>query len=256
MNTQQDHILQHLYTFRFLNRNQIQQLLGHKQFNRIIIWLNELTESQFIRRYHNPKTVTIPALYSLGLKGRKYLKDNPEFKQIKTSVLDRVWREQTLSTQFREHCLFIADCYLSLTKLVKTTGATLHFYTKTDLVGLKYLILPHPGVYFSIEEPSGNKKSYFLDVFDDLPARMVLRKRIRQYFQYFENSYWQDHNKNPFPSIILVCPDSRSHNYLNIHIQKQLEKNIELSFYLSLKSDIKSKGLSREVLFKVKIIND
>ncbi len=251
MNSQQDQILQHLYTFRFLNRNQIQQLLNHKQFNRIIIWLNELTESQFIRRYHNPKTVTVAALYSLGLKGRKYLKDNPEFKQVKLSVLDRVWREHTLSTQFREHCLFIADCYLSLSKLVKTTGATLHFYTKTDLQGLKYLILPYPDACFSIEEPSGAKKSYFLDVFDDLPARMMLRKRIRQYFQYFENAYWQDHNDNPFPSIILVCPDHRSHNYLNLHIQKQLEEESGLSFYLTTRDTIKAKGIIRESLRKV-----
>ncbi len=256
MNTQQDHILLHLYKFRFLNRNHIQQLLNHKQFNRIIIWLDQLTASEHIRRYYNPKTVTLPAVYSLGLKGRKYLKDNPELKQIKLTVLDRVWREHTLSNQFREHCLFIADCYLSLVKLVKTTGAKLHFYTKTDLLGLKYLILPHPDAYFSIEEPNGNKKSYFLDVFDELPARMVIRKRIRQYFQYFENAYWQDHNKNAFPAIILACPDTRSYNYTNLQIQKQLEQSPELSFYLSLRSDIKSKGLLREVLYKVKVEND
>lgn len=255
MNTQQDQILKHLYTFRFLNRNHIQQLLNHKQFNRIIIWLNELTESQFIRRYHNPKTVTVPALYSLGLKGRKYLKDNANFKQIKLTTLDRVWREHTLSTQFREHCLFIADCYLSLSKLVKTTGAKLHFYTKTDLQGLKYLILPHPDAYFSIEEPNGNKKSYFLDVFDELPARMVIRKRIRQYFQYFENAYWQDHNKSPFPSILFICPDNRSYNYLKLHIQSQLEQEPDLSFYLSTRDVIKAKGLTREALQKVELKN-
>ncbi|MBI4130230.1 hypothetical protein HY468_02865 [Candidatus Roizmanbacteria bacterium] len=48
--------------------------------DRVIVWFNEMTEEGYIRRYYDPKKVTVPAIYSLGLKGRKYLKNNPEFK--------------------------------------------------------------------------------------------------------------------------------------------------------------------------------
>ena len=44
----QTEILHLLYTYRFLTRTQIQTFLHHKQFNRIIIWLNELTIRQSI----------------------------------------------------------------------------------------------------------------------------------------------------------------------------------------------------------------
>ena len=229
MKKRQDQILLFLYTFRFLTRNQIQLLLHQKHFKRIIIWLNELTQSGFIRRYYNPKTVTVPAVYSLGNKARKYLKDNPDFKEIKASLLDRIWREHTLSLQFRKHCLFIADIYISLQSLVETTSATLNFYPKSKLHGMDYLIRPNPDAYFSIEEKNKNIKRYCLDVFDELPARMVLRKRVRQYFEYYESNYWQDHTKKPFPVIILISPDDRFKNYINRVIQNMLEDEPDLS---------------------------
>lgn len=245
-----DKILLHLYKFRFLTRNQLQTLLNHKQFNRVIVWLNQLSDGGYIRRYYDARLVTEPAVYSLGLNGRKYLLKHLE-NDIEASQLDRVWREPKLSLEFRQHCLLVADCYLSLSKLVKTTGAKLKFHTKVDLYGLKYLILPNPDTYFSIEEANGNKKCYFLDVFDDLPPRMELRKRIRQYFQYYEDNHWQDHNDNSFPSIIFVCPNNRSLNYLNIQIQKQLENEAELTFFLTTREKVKTLGICRKILQKV-----
>jgi hypothetical protein len=249
-----DEILLYLYKFRYLTRNHIQLLLGHKQFNRVIIWLNELSREGYIRKYYDLKKVTEPAVYSLGLKGRKYLKENPK-KEIKEALLDRVWREPKLTLTFRKHCLFVTECYLSLTKLVKTTGAKLSFYTKTELYGLKYLILPNPDIYFSIQETNGSKKCYFLDLFDDLPLRFELRQRVRQYFQYYDNNYWQDHNHNPFPSIIFVCPDNQSLNFLNRKILIQLEDEPDLSFYLSLRETIKAKGITKETIHKVELKN-
>ena len=244
-------ILHHLYTYRFLHRIHIQTLLHHKQFSRVIVWLNELTKQGYIRRYYNAKTVTVPAIYSLGLKSRKYMKGNPDFKDINPLVLDRIWREYTLSSQFRKHCQFVADFYLSLVSLTQKTKATLHFYTKTALYGMNYLILPNPDVYFSITEKNGRKMYYFLDIFDELPARMALRKRIRQYAQYYADEYWQDHTNKPFPEIILICSDDRSKKYLYRFIQKILDDESELHFYLSTWDIIRIKGVSRETLQKV-----
>ena len=248
---QKETILNYLYQYRFLNRNQIQQLLNHKKFNQIILWLNELTKNKFIKRYYNPKTVTVPAVYSLGSKGRSYLKQNAENLEINPGLLNRIWKEPTLSLQFRWHCQFIADCFLSLTKLTQATRATLHYLTKTKLYGMEYMFLPNPDAYFSITETNKHKKCFFLDIFDDLPVRMILRKRIRQYFQYFATNDWQDHNKNPFPTIIFVCPDTRSYNYLNKFIKKQLEEEPQLSFFLALRDIVKIKGINKETIQKI-----
>lgn len=251
MTEQKEKILYFLYQYRFLTRNQIQALLHHKHFNRVIIWLNDLTKNEYIRRYYNPKTVTIPALYSLGLQGRKYLNGHTESLGVTPSLLDRVWREPNTTNQFKAHCQLVADIYLSLTKLAQSTGAKLHFYPKTTLTGMQYLILPNPDAYFSLHEKDGSIKTYFLDIFDDLPARVALRKRIRQYFHYFEESLWQDHNNKPFPSVIFVCPDQRSLNYLWDHIQEQLESESDMVFFLSLREKVKALGINKDTIQKV-----
>lgn len=244
-------ILYNLYRFRFLTGHQIQPLLNHKHYNRINIWLNQLTDNGYIRRYYDKKNVTAPAIYSLGNNGRKFLLEHSKELKVKPQLLNRVWRESTLSKQFQEHCLLVADIYLSLMKLTNKTKAILRFYTKPELSGLKYLILPNPDAYFSIEETNGHKKAYFLDIIDPLPARMILRKRIRQYTEYYDNEYWQDHNRIDFPSIIFICPDARSRNYLNTHIGEKLLEFPDMAFYLAIREDIHKSGLSRDVLQKV-----
>jgi hypothetical protein len=248
----QEDILLYLYRFRFLNRLHIQKLLGHKHFNRIIIWLNQLTTQNYIHRYYNPKTVTIPAQYSLGLKSRKYLLEKSKEKgsKIQPKLLNRIWREHTLSDQFHTHCLFMADIYLSLVVLVSKTKAKLYFFTKTDLYSHDYMPNPLPDAYIAIKERNGRTKRYFLDVFDPLPPRMILRRRINQYVDYFDYNTWQETTDHPFPQILLICPDERSKRYLHRFIQKTLEYS-DLEFFLTTWELVKTKGMSREVLEKV-----
>lgn len=248
----QEDILLYLYRFRFLNRLHIQKLLGHKSFNRIIIWLNQLTTQNYIHRYYNPKTVTVAAQYSLGLKSRKYLLEKAEEKgsKIQPHLLNRIWREHTLSDQFHTHCLFLADIYVSLVALVTKTKATLYFFTKTDLYPHDYMPTPLPDVYIAIKERNGKMKRYFLDIFDPMPQRMILRRRINQYVDYFDDNTWQETTDHPFPQIILICPDDRSKRYLHRFIQKTLEYS-DLEFFLTTWELVKTKGMCRDVLEKV-----
>lgn len=252
----QEDILYSLYRFRFLNRLHIQKLLGHKHFNRIIIWLNQLTTKHYIHKYYNPKTVTIAAQYSLGPKSRKYLLKKAEEKEntIQPHLLDRIWREHTLSDQFHTHCLFIADVYLSLVSLVTKTKATLYFFTKTDLYPHDYMPTPLPDAYIAIKERNGSVRRYFLDVFDPLPPRMILRRRINQYVDYCDDNTFQETTKHPFPNVILICPDDRSKRYLHRYIQKILEST-DVIFYLSTWEQVKTKGMCREILQKVEILD-
>lgn len=256
MKPQQKNILLLIYKFRFLNRSHIQTLLNHKQRNKIIIWLNELTEKKYLKRYYNQKFAGVPAAYSLGSMGRKYLKENKDkLADINEQLLDRVWRESKCTQKFKKHCMFIADIYISLLNLIKQIDngkGKLNFFTKTDLKGVENLIVPEPDVYFTITDSNENTKRYFLDIFDDLTPRMVLRKRIKQYFSYFIKGIWQDNMKHDFPEIIIICPDNTSKNYLNNFIKRMLsERTEDMSFYLSLREEIKIQGINKQVLHKV-----
>ena len=251
MNKRAVEILINLYRFRFLTREQIQKLLNQKYYSRIVAWLNDLLKKSVIKRFYNPNIVNSPAVYSLDNNGRKYLRDNCQNLKINKTVLDKVWRIDKLSAQFRTHCLTLADCYLALKETVSKTGASLNFFTKNDLVGIKYLINPHPDAYFYIQESNGVKKYYFLDVFDFYTDTRKITKRIQKHLDYFDDNYWQEQTGCQFPEVILVTSDQKAYSYLNWYLPKVLEDNDEINFYLISKIQIKTEGINKESLKKI-----
>lgn len=240
-------ILLLLYRFRFLNRNQIQKLMSHKHFNRVIVWLNELANEKYIVRDYNRRLAGKPSVYFLGTGGRKVLM---EMEDIKKSLLERVYQEKRTSQAFREHCMLIAEIYMSLLSLVEKNNAKLNFYTKNELSDIKYLVLPHPDIYFSIEQKSLTKR-YFLDVFDSYSSGKWLFKRVQQHIHYFEENYWQDHNPNPFPEILFVYQEEKTMKILETLVRKRTAGYEGISFSLVSGNDIRLKGISRELLRRV-----
>lgn len=240
-------ILLLLYRFRYLNRAHIQAILEHKSRSKILEWLNDLAENGYIECEYDRKVSSSPSVYSLAPKSRLILKGNPA---VKPRLLGHIWRDKTYSAEFRDHCLFLGDIYLSLIALTERIGAELHYYTKPDLHGMKHLIVPTPDTYFSIEEKSGKMKRYFLELFDDLPPRF-LRTRINHYFKYHDSDQWQDNTDKPLPEIIIVCPNERIRSHLKYYIQSKLEEDSDLSFYLTTRDIIKTEGLSSKALQRV-----
>ena len=243
----QTEILILLYRFRYLNRVQIQTILNQKYHSRVLKWLNDLKENDYIECEYDKKVASSPSVYALAPKSRFILKGNPA---VKPRLLGHTWRDRTYSDEFRSHCLFLGNIYLSLISLTERIGAELHYYTKPDLHGMKHLITPIPDAYFAIEERSGRTKRYFLDLFDDLPPR-VLRTRINHYFKYYDSDEWQENTDKPFPEIIIVCPSDRIRSHLNYYIQSKLEEDSDLSFYLTAREIIKTQGLNSKSLKKV-----
>jgi hypothetical protein len=115
---------------------------------------------------------------------------------------------------------------------------------------MKYLVLPHPDAYFSIEQKKFTKR-YFLDVFNLNASEKWLFKRVKQYFNYYEEDYWKDHNKNPFPEIIFICFDEKTKKTLIKIIKKNLEEEENLSFSLFDIKDLRLQGINKVTLFKV-----
>lgn len=245
-------ILVFAYRFRYLNRIQIQSLLGHKHHHRINVWLNCLTREKYVKCYYSKKFASQPSVYSLGVTGRKYFKNNKDIGGIQPYLLNRVWKEYQYSPTFQKHCMFAADIYLSLVSLVEKNKAKLKYFTKVDLTGMKYMVRDIPDAYFAIEEGNGLKKGYFLDIIDDFPQREALRKRVWQYIRYYNFNYWQDSTGNPFPEIIIICADNRTKNYLSGYIKYTLRRRrIVITFHLSTWAEIRAQGIKKEALHKV-----
>ncbi len=247
LKTKQTDILLNLYRFRFLNRPQIQKFLNHKTYTLVIRWLNELAKEKYVASDFKRELGNVPTVYCLGTKARKELRNRQD---IKEKLLERVYQEKKSTQIFKNHNMAIADIYLSLLDLTKKNNAKLTFYTTVDLTDIKYLIFPYPDAYFSIEQKEITKR-YFLDVFNPYASDKWIYKRVKQYFKYYEEDYWQDHNKNPFPEIIFVYSDLKTKKDLIKNIKRGLEDEENLSFFLVMFDEIKKKGICKEILYKV-----
>jgi hypothetical protein len=242
----QTEILSLLYKFRFLNRKQIQTMLAHKYPSRIFSWLDDLTLNDYLSCTYEKNFDNLPAIYSLGKNGRKYLKNTIG----KSKQLERA-RKSKCSKRFINHSIFIGNIYLSLFRFTKENKSKLHFYTKSDLSDIEHLISPCPDVYFAIEDRTGNVKRYFLEIFNENLRTNILRNRTKAYLTYYESDDWQDNTDKPFPEIILICPTTKLKNHLYYYIREKLDEDDHPNIYLAAKESVQEKGLTREVLEKI-----
>lgn len=248
---QRKNIIYQLYKFRFLNRVHIQTMLNQKHFKQVIRLLNELTKKGYINREFTRKFGAIPAVYSLSKKSITIIRD---WEGIRPELLNRLYRENERTEIFKKHCQFVADIYLSLIKFAKEHDLVLHYFGKSDIEDMQYLIIPEPDIYFVLEEDKDTIKRYFLDVFDEQIPKEGLYKRAKQYFDYYQNGEWQENTKKPFPEIILICPNNKTKNQIQKIIKTMLKRETdEIIFHLSTWEEIKKQGINKEVLHKVEL---
>lgn len=72
---QQKEIIDSLLRFRYLNRLQIQTMLHHKSWKRIILWLNDLTEKHYLFRFYTRNFAGKQSEYCLDTASIGYLKN-------------------------------------------------------------------------------------------------------------------------------------------------------------------------------------
>jgi len=236
-------ILTLIYRFRFLNRHHIQTLLNHKDTKRINIWLKDLTNKNILGRIYSVKLKenTKPAIYHLATKSRKILLDQED---LNNKILNRVYRDKNASQKLINHCLFLADIYLLLRLESLKNHQELHFYTKTDLANHTYLPYNRPDAYISLKDKKQTRR-YFLEVIDEKTPRFMLRKKISQYIEYFDEGTWKNRTLHNNPSLLFICPNQNIKDFLYKHIAQVLEEETsDLQFFLSLKSDIQVEGIT------------
>lgn len=222
-----------LYKFRFLNTNQIQILLQHKDNRRIKSWLKDLNDKKIIFRIYSKKIGenTKPAIYCLDSASKKIVQDHKEINKI---FLNRVYKEKTRSKEFIDHSLFISSLYLYFLKLAENNNSKFEFLTKTTLLDL------FTDSYLTI-----NNKEYLIEVWDKKEADFVLRKKVKKLINHFVYGDWSNKNNKNFPIILLICFNEKAKIYLNSFISQILveEGNFPLNFLISSLEIIKNESL-------------
>jgi len=224
----QQEILKLIYRYRFLNRTQIQALLKHKDKRRIISWLKDLREKQYVDwRYDSTNFIakSQPAIYHLSINGIRYLRETGE---CPSEELRKRYKEPNRTQAFIDRCLLIADCCIALqaksNDQLQYSWVLASDYVVPDheygfLNGLK------PHLCFTRED--GNQTTcYLLEMLDPLMPRYAIRKRIKDYVEYLASGDWQDAAGHHERLIILIaCPTVADLLYAKRRAKKEIEDN-------------------------------
>jgi hypothetical protein len=224
--TKQQEILKLLYKYRFLNRTHIQALLEHKDKRRIISWLKDLRDKQYVD-WHYDATDFIaksqPAIYYLALNGIRYLR---EVGGYPGEELRKRYKEPGRTQVFIDRCLLVADCCIAL-KAKSGGGLQYTWVLAADYMdsGSEYYFLSElkPHLCF-IKQSDEQTTGYLLEVLDPLMPRYAVKKRIKDYAEYLASDVWQDESEYDEPPIILIaCPTVADLIYAKRRAKKELE---------------------------------
>jgi hypothetical protein len=205
--TKQQEILKLIYRYRFLNRNQIQTLLKHKDKRRIISWLKDLREKQYVDwRYDATNFIakSQPAIYYLSINGIRYLHDTGEYS---SEELRKRYKEAGRTQVFIDRCLLVADCCIALqaknnSQLQYSWMLLADFADPDHEYGFLNELKPH---LCFLKEAGEQTTCYLLEVFDPLMPRYAIRKRIKDYVEYLTSGDWQDQSGHDDSPIILIA---------------------------------------------------
>jgi hypothetical protein len=209
--TKQEEILTLIYKYKFLNRIQIQSFLKHKDHRRINSWLKDLTENEYLKRIWSNGYVerTRPSIYYLALNSLDFLS-----KQyfITPKYFSNIAAEAgSGSSGHIADALLLADLSVSfLNKNNKAVNSSV--ITKTELAEpySEYCFLIEakikPELIFTRKASNkGMTKYYLLEVTERYASFILVRNKIKRYFDLNYSNDWEDNTGAEFPTVLWVC---------------------------------------------------
>jgi len=258
----QQTILTLLFTFRFINSKQIQQLLNHKDHRRINSWLKDLVEKEYIGRDFQPifGTLTKPAVYFLSVKGRDFIRKTFFVDDI---YLARLREDKKRFKSFRIRCQIVVDCFLLLfsdqvieypgviskwldTGFMLNTSKQFQFVTPAFYEDLDCTLtsLLKPDAYVYLKNTDGINHLFF-SILDAYIPKMMIRNKVQHIFTTLDEERWEDDTIRSL-QFYVICPNNVIIIYLKRMLTTLLEGyygKAELSFNLATRNQLnKRKG--------------
>lgn len=233
----QQEIIQLLYRYRYLNRIQIQELMGHKDKRRIISWLKDLRDKDYAEWIYSTNFIekSKPAIYYIATNGVRYLKtvqwDNngtlAPFYPIEE--VRKRYRDKNRSRTFIDCSMLIADCCIRFENANTGNNKTKLKYTyltEADYIDpdSKYHFLAEheklrPNLCI-VKQKDQTTTNYLLEIIDPTLPQYRVRSRIKAYVMYLTDKEWEGYD--PEPIILLVLPNLYSLIYAKRKVRKLL----------------------------------
>ena len=251
----QQEIIKLHYQYRFTNTKQIQSFLKHKDKKTINIWLKDLREKHYLEWDYSTKfgENTKPAIYHIGINGIRFLKTQDDYSM---EVIKKLYRDGKREEPFIQKCTLIADACLNLIqKSTNTSDTTFSFETQSDYTSenSQFHFLTEteiePSLCF-VKKKSSRKTYYLVDVFDSTLPTYRVRKRLRNYFEFYQSSEWENNTGKKIPIVLFICPTKSELIYAKRITRKLLEENqnpTDLHIRFATVDEVKRFGISGEI---------
>lgn len=240
----QQEILKLLYKYRFLNRTQIQTLLNHKDKRRIITWLKDLREKEYIDWQYDPTNFIAkskPAIYSLSLNGIRHLRSLNEYP---ADELRKRYKDSTRTQVFIDRSMLVADCCIALAaksddNVRYTFSLPADYIDPNDLH--HNLIELNPHLYISKHQ--GDKVTeYLFESFEQTLPRYQLRKRLKDFVEYLNDA------DDPSSLITLfVCASTADLLYVKRRVRMLADDNDDLQIRVTTLDKIRISGITSDI---------
>jgi hypothetical protein len=212
---QEKAILEAVYSYRFLTRNQIVRLLFNPHS---ATWVDDKLK----RLYHNeyleriflptaPGSGSSPAVYCLDRRGRDHMA-----KSQGISKSDIAWR-RTVDTYrelpFLDHTLRVNDFRIALDLACRQSGLTLEWIEERELKKLHHqaaqrgltapghLVVPDGYCRLKV---SGRQHCFFLEMDNSTQEKLALRRKIRNHIVFTQGPYQTLYSSNSLTVLMVT----------------------------------------------------
>lgn len=258
----QQEIIELVFQFRFINRKQLQVILGHADARRINAWLKDLVAKEYLGRIYSHKLLenTKPAIYFLHNAGVRWCQINMGIaydrhdEMLTNGEIKKFYEDKHASKTFIDHCLFVVDIYVQYKQWEKTASWHMDFLSKTvlwtidreqqDFAERKQYI---PDVAIETFSESGDEQVYYLISIDPHMPRYALEYIIRLYMRFAEEELWNDCALLCCPTFLFILPNKRKLHRLARYIQQQQDDSYSdmqaVNFFLTTKKEVLEKTM-------------
>lgn len=244
-------IINLIYKYRYLNRIQIQSFLNHKNKKNINTWLKDLTEKQFLNRIYS-NTIgnnTKPAIYYAGINAIRYYKTKEGYS---AAYLKNLYRDNERSRNFIDEQILLVDICLDLLSINTKGEIHYEFAVAADVTSnspYHFMGELSPQLIFT-KKTKEEFRQYILVMLDDSSPSYMIKKKMKNYIEFFFTNEWEENTSQPFPTILFACETLPLMISAKRTIKKLLDdyqnpENLEIWF--GTYEDLRESGITAEI---------
>jgi hypothetical protein len=235
--------------------------MNHTDKRRISAWLKELREKQFVGWIYDldkPENKSTPAVYYLGINGVKFLRASGEYSE---EDLRKRYKDGDRQQDFVDRCLLLADCVIHLEGRNKSNEDISYTYAieadytdpDSDFYYVSESELIHPDLVFTKEAETDEgyvNQTYFVQLFDLTTPRYMVKKKLKEYVEYFDDDEWgKQKGDEELPIVLVACPTTAELIFAKRYVRKQLEEYLlddreDIVIRFTTTTQIKQRGMT------------